>query len=74
MTALERAEARAILLKEAVDVAARLQANEAEHAELIARRARTCRALREAGTPVRDLQEALGLSRSRVNQVLTGTT
>ncbi|CAD5137986.1 conserved protein of unknown function [Microbacterium sp. Nx66] len=71
MTAVERAETRVTLLKEAVDIVARLQANEAEHAELLAKRAAVCKALRAAGTPIKELQEALGVSRSRVNQLLS---
>ncbi|WEG08637.1 hypothetical protein PU630_15535 [Microbacterium horticulturae] len=71
MTAVERAETRVTLLKEAVDIVARLEANEAEHSELLAKRAEACKALRAAGTPIKELQETLGVSRSRVNQLLS---
>jgi len=70
MTAVERAETRVTLLKEAVDIVGRLRANETEHSELLARRAEACKALRAAGTPIKELQEVLGVSRSRVNQML----
>ena len=70
MTAIERAETRVTLLKEAVDIATRLRANETEHSDLLAKRAKACKALRAAGTPIKELQEVLGVSRSRVNQLL----
>lgn len=71
MIVVERAETRLALLKEAVDIVVRLQANEVEHSELLAKRAAACRALRAAGTPIKELQEALRVSRSRVNQMLS---
>ena len=70
MTAVERAETRVALLKDAADIVARLQANETEHGDLLAKRAAACKALRAAGTPIKELQEAFGVSRSRVNQLL----
>lgn len=70
MTALERAETRVTLLKEAMDIVGRLRANETERAELLAKRAEACKALRAAGTPIKELQDVLGVSRSRVNQML----
>lgn len=71
MTAVERAEARVTLLKEAMEIVARLQANAAEHSELLTERSEVCKALRAAGAPIKELQEALGVSRSRVNQMLS---
>lgn len=73
MTAVERAEAKVALLRGAVAIAQRLRALEAEHAALLEERATNCRALREAGASIQELQEVLGLSRSRVHQILRGT-
>jgi len=73
MNAVERAETRVTLMKEAVAICARLHANEIEHSELLAKRADACRALRAAGTPIKELQDVLGVSRSRVNQMLGDT-
>lgn len=70
MTAVERAETRVTLLKEAAGIVARLRANETEHSELLTKRAEACKALRAAGTPIKELQDVLGVSRSRVNQML----
>lgn len=70
MTVVERAETRVALLKEAESIVERLRANEIEHSELLAERTEACKALRAAGTPIKELQEVLGVSRSRVNQML----
>lgn len=73
MTAVARAETRVALLKEAEAVAGRLRANETEYEKLLEERATTCRDLRNAGVPLKEVQEVLGLSRSRVQQILRGT-
>lgn len=71
MSAVRRAEVRVTLLKEAEGIAARLRANDAERSELLVQRAGACKALRAAGTPIKDLEEVLGVSRSRINQMLS---
>ncbi|MYS60735.1 MULTISPECIES: helix-turn-helix domain-containing protein [Streptomycetaceae] len=73
MSALERTEARVGFLREAQAIAARLRANEEEHAALLAQRAEKARALRQAGATIEELQEVLGVSRSRVHQILRGS-
>lgn len=70
VSVVERAEARVGLLKEATSIAVSLRAIEAKHSELLTRRTEACKALRAAGAPIKDIQEALGVSRSRVNQLL----
>lgn len=70
MTAVERAERRVTLLRETAFLAEQVRANEAEHASLLQQRDEKCRELREAGASIADLQEALGVSRSRVQQIL----
>ena len=73
MTAVERAERRVALLKEAAALAAELRENEAAHDAILERRATACRALRSNGASVADIQDVLGLSRGRVHQILRGT-
>lgn len=70
MSSVERAETRVTLLKEATRIASRLSAIEAEHSALLVRRSEACKALRAVGAPVKEIQEVLGVSRSRVNQML----
>ena len=73
MKAIDRAQTRVGLLKDAVDLAARISANEAAHVELLDERAQCCRELRAAGVTNEDLQEIFGISRSRVQQLLRAT-
>lgn len=73
MTAVERAEAKVNLLKDAEAIAEQLRANEAEHDDLMARRTAKCRDLRNTGASIDELQEVLGVGRSRVHQILRGT-
>ncbi|MER5631553.1 hypothetical protein [Streptomyces nitrosporeus] len=70
MSAVERAEAKVDFLKETQAIAERLRANEEEHAGLLAQRTEKARALRQAGATIEELQEVLGVSRSRVHQIL----
>jgi DNA helicase-2/ATP-dependent DNA helicase PcrA len=58
------------LLREAEAIASQLRANETEREELLDRRTQVCRALRVAGSSIKDLQDVLGVSRSRIQQVL----
>lgn len=60
------------MLRQAVELAERLRINEAEHNELIDQRNNMCRQLKAAGTSIKELQEVLGMSRSRVQQILRG--
>lgn len=60
------------LLRQAVDLVERLRANELEHEELIDQRDDSCRELKAAGASIKELQEILGMSRSRVQQILRG--
>lgn len=73
MTAVERARVKVALLQEAEGIAARLLANEEEHAYLLTKRSEKARALRGAGASIEELQDVLGVSRSRINQILRGT-
>lgn len=73
MSVLERAERKADLLRQAVGLVERLRENESEHDELLSQRDTSCRALREAGASIKELQEVLGMSRSRVQQILRDT-
>lgn len=73
MTAVERAEAKVALLREVEAIAERLRANEEEHASLLEQRAEKARALREAGASIEELQDVLGVGRSRVHQILRGS-
>lgn len=73
MTVVDRAEKRADLLKRAVDLVERLRANEAEHEDLLAQRDERCRELKAAGASIKEMEEALGVSRSRVQQILRGS-
>ena len=68
--AVARAEKRLALLKEAAALAARLRAHEEERARLLDERARQCRDLRQAGVSIEELQDVLGVSRSRIHQIL----
>lgn len=72
-TAVERAQARADLLRELESIAGRLHINETEHAALLAQRAEKVRALRNSGARIDELQEVLGVSRGRVHQILRGS-
>lgn len=72
MTVVERAERKAVLLRQAVDLVERLRENEQEHEGLLFRRDGSCRELRAAGASIKELQEAFGMSRSRVQQILRG--
>ncbi len=71
---LERAERKADLLRQTVDLVERLRENESERDALLSQRDGRCRALREAGASIKELQEVLGMSRSRVQQILRGTS
>jgi AraC-like DNA-binding protein len=73
MSAVERAEAKVCFLREAQAVAERLRVNEEEHTTLLAQRAEKARALRQAGATIEELQDVLGVSRSRVHQILRGS-
>lgn len=73
MSAVERAEAKVGFLREAQTIIERLRANEEEHARLLAQRAELARVLRQAGATIEELQEVLGVSRSRVHQILRGS-
>lgn len=70
MNVLERAETKVVLLKEAEILIGRLRQNEEEHRMLLEERTAICRELRKAGASIEDLQHALGVSRSRVQQIL----
>ena len=70
VTVVERAERKAVLLRQAVDVVERLRVNEIERDELIDQRDGSCRELKAVGASIKELQEALGMSRSRVQQIL----
>lgn len=72
MTAVERAETRVALLKEAAALAEDLRANAAAREELLKRRVSTCKALRAHGVPIADIQDVLRLSRGRIHQILRG--
>lgn len=72
MYVVERAERKADLLKQAVALVERLHANEIERVELLNRRDTICRELKQAGASGRELEEATGMSRSRVQQILRG--
>ncbi|MBM9467465.1 hypothetical protein [Nakamurella leprariae] len=71
MSVVARAERKAVLLKQAVDLVDRLRENEAERDELLGRRDGSCRELRAAGASIKELQEAFGMSRSRIQQILS---
>ena len=73
MTVVERAERKAVLLRQAVDLVELLRENEAERDELLVRRDGRCRELKAAGASIKELQEAFGMSRSRVQQILRGS-
>ena len=73
MRVVERADRKAALLRRAVDLVERLRENEAERDELLARRDGSCRELKAAGASIKELQEAFGMSRSRVQQILRGS-
>ncbi|MEV6656751.1 hypothetical protein [Nocardia fluminea] len=70
MIVVERAERKAVLLRQAVDLVERLRANAVERDELLCKRDARCRELKAAGASIKELQEALGMSRSRVQQIL----
>lgn len=70
---LERAETKVALLKKAETLVGSLRQNEEERDSLLAQRACMCRKLREAGASIEDLQNVLGISRSRVQQILRET-
>ncbi|MBT1190600.1 hypothetical protein [Rhodococcoides kroppenstedtii] len=70
MTVVERAEQKAVLLRQAVDLVERLRENEEEREGLLVRRDGSCRQLKAAGASIKELQEAFGMSRSRVQQIL----
>ena len=70
MTVVERAEHKATLLKRAETLAEQIQVNKAEHEDLLNQRDGQCRELRRAGATIGELQEVLGISRSRVQQIL----
>lgn len=70
MDALERAERRVAALGEASQIAQRLRLLEEEQTTLLRQRAATCRALREVGVPLKDIEDVFGISRSRVQQLL----
>lgn len=72
MTVVERAERKAVLLRQAVDLVQRLRAVETERDQLLGQRDGRCRELKAAGASIKELQEALGMSRSRVQQILRG--
>ena len=64
------AEERARLLRELEEVAQLLRTNEEDHTRILFQRAEKVRSLREVGAPIEDIQEVLGISRSRVHQIL----
>lgn len=70
MTVVDRAERKAKLLRQAVTLVERLHANETERSELLGQRDRICRELKKAGASGKELEEATGMSRSRVQQIL----
>lgn len=69
---VESAEVRLALLKEVTTVVAQLKVNESERVALTAKRQVACKELRAIGLSIGELQQVLGLSRSRVQQVLRG--
>lgn len=71
VTVVERAERKAALLRQTVELVERLRVVEGERASLIKQRDDKCRELRVAGTSIRDLQETFGVSRSRIQQILS---
>lgn len=73
MTAVERAERKVSLLRDAEILVARLRINAAEHNHLLAERAAACKALRDAGASIEEIQDVLAVSRSRVQQILRGS-
>lgn len=73
MTLVERAEQKADLLRQAVALVERLHANEAEHFALLGQRNTICRELKKVGASGKELAEATGMSRSRVQQILRET-
>lgn len=72
MRVVERAERKATLFKEVEALVERVRVNEAEHDNLLRQRDAQCRELRRAGAAISELQEVLGISRSRVQQILRG--
>lgn len=74
MTALERAEQKVTLLRQADVIVERLRVNEVEHGKLLDQRDLHCRDLRAAGATIKELQDVLGMSRSRVQQILRGSS
>jgi AraC-like DNA-binding protein len=71
---LKRAETKVALLKKAEALVGRLRENEKEHDHLLEERATMCKELREAGASIEDLQSVLGISRSRIQQILRAAT
>lgn len=67
---VERAERKAALLRRTANLVERLRAVETERDSLIEQRDGQCRELKAAGASIRELQETLGVSRSRVQQIL----
>ncbi len=74
MSVVDQAERRVELLKQAVDLAERLHANQTEHQHLLRQRNANCRELKAAGASIKELQEAFGVSRSRVQQILSSSS
>lgn len=70
MTAIERAEQKVALLKQATVLVERLREVESERDELLGQRDGQCRDLKAAGASIGELQEVLGISRSRIQQIL----
>lgn len=71
VTVVERAERKAVLLRQTVELVERLRANESERSALLEQRDGNCRDLRAAGASIKELQEALGdVSRSTVQNIL----
>lgn len=70
MTVVDRAERKAALLRQTVDLVERLHVVEVERDHLLGQRDGRCRELKAAGASIKELQEALGMSRSRVQQIL----
>ncbi|MDL9948382.1 hypothetical protein QSJ19_22940 [Gordonia sp. ABSL11-1] len=70
MSVVERAERKAALLRRTANLVERLRAVETERDSLIEQRDGQCRELKAAGASIRELQETLGVSRSRVQQIL----
>ncbi|ORC17753.1 hypothetical protein [Rhodococcus qingshengii] len=71
-TAVERAQLRADLMHNLQSIADRLRINEAQHAELLSERTKIAKELKDAGAKTEELQEVLGVTKSRVHQLLRG--